>query len=525
MWDNNTTGAIWNKHPILDNPKYAKILADFLDKTYKPYINDITEVFVNNDTGSDDNDGLSSVTAFETLERAFQKCQGMYGDQTVIQVANTGIAYSLGGISNLNNVLVNGEDLDEETRNVTSVIDFGVSVGCIFEVDGPTLADDEWANRILHLRGAGNNVWNINVDSNVGNTIYGCTVNRNFINDNTINPTGGTVTLLSLPEINVPDITVFAGSTDFRFNLIRFTGNQVFINQGGKFEWLRCEVKNQAITSGLGGGVAFILSSVVAMTGANDGFLLGRRGGVLQIGSGSVVNSSNLNNPANNFIDIAQDSQLVFVRGLILRDCKFRMDGANSFILPQPNLRFVMRELGGTPTVDTPYIINSQVTGLGYSYFLPDTRGEISGDYMVEASRGAVVELRAGTNVTTLLGTNTVSADNGNSLSARDIDNTTINGGSPELSAMWNVVVEIDADTTLTASQAIIHTDTSGGDVILTLDPAELQNGAEYTIKNFGSNDVIIVATGGQINGSASAIVAPNTGVQIYLYNNDWFIK
>jgi hypothetical protein len=496
----NASGAIIGNNPAIDNSKTANQLGNFLDTSFRrSTTGTVTDIYINNDTGDNDNDGLSPSTAFADLYRATQIIGEFYADRITVHLANTGTKYTAAGLQNLQNVFFEGEVLELESRNITSVTASNNNEGCIFVVDGATLTNDEWAGRILWLRGTQGDNFYINVDGNVGNTIYGATHNRFFGNDSQVSPAGGTVSLLSMPEVDVANGSVFSESTDCSFRYVNFTGGQVFVTAGGKFEWFSSMLGNTSISAGLGGGVVGVFNCAVAMTGAGAGFLLARRGGVLRVGSGTTFSTKALSSPSRNIIDVAQDSQIVFQRGCILNGCKFEFDGANSFITNQNGLKVVNRVVGGTPTVDTTYTMNNAATGLGFGYLLPNTQGEISGDYLVEATRGANVELASGTSVVTAIGTNTVSADGGATLSSRNADGTRIVGGSPEFYAGFKQPLRITSSTTLDGSAEVIFCDTDGGAITTTLPPGVA--GTTYKIINCGSsgNDVTVTPDGSEL--------------------------
>lgn len=529
--DLDDSGAIIRNRPIIGQSKSAQDLGDFLDLYHKPYYNPPNGlVYVDSVSGSDISGDGTINKPFETIRRALQKFGSANDITSNVVLADADGVYPIPttlGENSLVNIL--GVPEVEETITSYTVDSISAQEGVTITIDRtPTLADNEWRGRILQgtwsfqLRG-------INIISNTGNTLRGVVTSRQIVNSVQVAPTG-TLSLIKQPKVEVDGFNVSYSNNILQFRNVRMIGGPIFIEASGRVDFFYSEIANQFV--GLTNARSFMLGCNIAMTGNAQGVIEVATGGELRLGQGTVLSNENIVNQTNNFVSVRSEGKLNFVGGAHFSGIRGIL--ANSGNISETDVGFANGlENYFYPDCENGYIINDQLPPLtfnaprdiGGNYFLPRASGEVMSDYYVVAQRGAKVLIADSTNVDTNTIPNAVSANGGVSASSQDIDQTLIVGGNPEASAIWDDVAFVDTDTTLMPQHGIIHTDTSGGDVTLTLDPDNLQNGSGYTIKNIGTNDVILSPTVGQINGGATATVAPNTGVQIYLFNNDWFIK
>lgn len=151
------------------------------------------------------------------------------------------------------------------------------------------------------------------------------------------------------------------------------------------------------------------------------------------------------------------------------------------------------------------FVINSNalLPSVGGGYDLPVCHGAITGNYFVEATRTATVDVNGTSTITTALGTSTVSGNDGVSNQAWGVDGTQIFGGSPArppLQALTFTATKI-ANYTAVAGEAVNY-DPAAGTFTITMPAA-----ADRVV-----GDCVITKN---MSGSATAITVDGNGANI----------
>lgn len=436
--------SITGKHPVIGNPRNVQELADSLEETYKSYFNasQATTLWLDQDNGDDNNDGLTQATALQSIQAVVQRVHDVYSTaQVVCNVVVASSHYTVPfGYTGLKNLRFLGVPVVEETRNVVTSIAASNDYGVEFTVDGPQLAEDEWAGRILHVVNLHANQRNIGVVRNSwngsANVIYGAMHQRNFLGDaQTALTSAADVNLLKLPEFRFPGASVISNVIDLNFEYIHVSGGSIFMNGAAKPQWIRCQISCAQIIAGNSGSAPYILSSTIANVGtANNGILAARSRGVMRLGYGTVYIDTRIGNTDNMKLVATEGGSFEWEGGGIFRGLSSEgigFNGSNSYPFSAQSLKLIFENQSGTPSNVAAWVFNGADVVTGEDYGVPESHGAISGDNFVSAKAAAHVRINPNSSVTTALGTNTVSADGGTTLCSSAVDGTRILGGTP----------------------------------------------------------------------------------------------
>lgn len=509
---------------------------------HRTYYNPLqpTTLYLNNSTGSDENDGLTSGTAVASIEKVIQLCQQVYGaTQVTVNVANTGTKYVVPfGITDVKNVRFLGEQIVEETRNVAVPSTSSNTTGIVMQIDGLQIPDDEWAGRILHITNTLSNTRNVIVARNTWNgtrnVIYGAMHNRNFLNDTqSVVGSSGDVNLLSLPEFEFPANSVISNCIDVNFEYLKLTGGNVFVNGAAKPQVIRCQSELTSFVGGLAGSAAYILSSSIAHKGtATNGIIASRTKGTVRLGYGNVYIDTKLASPSNMFLNCAEDSAFEWEGGGIFRGLVgngITFNGAKSSPVSATGLKLIFENQTGTATCAKAFSINSANSVTGNFYGIPECHGEVTGNFFLSALLNARVKVNINTSVATATTTNAVTANLSGAAAAMGPDGTIITGAYPSSSADWGSPLSTATNTTIDPEITGLYLgNTNTSDVTATMPlTTDFTNGTIVTLRNIGtSNNVLIIVptSTDTIDGASSLVLRDGQSVTLQSYNGDWLL-
>lgn len=420
---------------------------------YRPYLEipQVSNLWVDSEQGSDDSGDGSQSNPYQTIKKAYLQTGMGDTSNTNINLVYRSTAYDLDfGIFGANFIDIRGQTDIEETRNITSVNYASADRGMSITVDGATLSNNAWKGRILYIDGALGNLRQFIVSKNVGNVLYGAMSRRTGFFDSTqINfaTAGTTANLMRFPEISIVGANFVIGSIQFDIFYCKITGGQIFLPATGKVGVYYSEVANATINTSRGGAI-YILSSAINMKGASPTnpipSLKGAANGEIRIGHGSVMTDLNDNSAIGQWIEVRNSASLNLVGGVLFAGISGNgiVCNGGSIFETSPNiatdLNIIFDDENSDITNTKGFIFNNyepttfdSPDSIGGFSSIPECHGSISADYLVEAQRGAYVEIASGSSVTTNLGTNTVSSDGGTTNNWSNADGTRVIGGSP----------------------------------------------------------------------------------------------
>lgn len=431
-------GAIAGPHPALANPATLQALADNLDavRGFRPFTDDGSvpaTLFVNTDTGNDDNDGSSAGQAVATLARALQFCPVWPTQTRVIEIDGAAPADLPSTTALLNRITLRG------TRGA-------VTAGTITGIGATSRAAGLQVTTSLGALTVGDLVeFTSGALAGEFGRVYAVSGAISFITQSTLTwiaPAPGdtfevipTPTEIRAPATGAPALT---SSHQLRFEDLRFTDaapDTVLGLATDSIVFDRCRLELRTLIAGRGGSVALNTCFVENTGNAFNlrGLVQVPTGGVLTLTRGTVITGSAASSSAVAHISLITEGVLEVVGEVVadqLGDEGVLCLGAEvvakrDTIGPEPTWRFVACDQG--------WRFNPGTEAVGGSADLPDTFGAVTagGSFVVAAQRGAYVTLGAGSSCSSASGVNAVSADGGASASAVNADQTRIAGGVP----------------------------------------------------------------------------------------------
>lgn len=506
---------------------------------FRPYENPSslgTELYVNSSTGSDTSGDGSSGNPYATIARALLDIGIANNGFKTIYLQDAGPHTCPSGL-NLNSLItIRGIAATEDTRNVTGTPTVVSTQGVTFDVDGATLADDAWRGRHLYLPNLLGGTRNIVVKRNVGNTIYGIMyVNNGTLSNQQSSPVGQEVQLLSFPEVELDTGINNYGLFNFFliFQYIKLTGNANLLMKAGdtvRFHMTQLEMRQLHSSRA---PIEVYSSSFNGIGDTTNGSFLSSFNGDIVFGYGVAWGDMNATSASTAFGRVREDAQfrrigIVHFRGL---GKAIEMDGSNT-----SNIGQAIGVVGdlifdndtGTPSCAGGFLINSRNSSDGGFHTFGKIVGEVTSDNIIDAQRGAYVDLDPTSTVTTGNGTATVSADGGTTQSSRNADGTTIIGGSPSYAANFSdtsIITSSSFDIDL-EDKGLYLIDTSSNAITGSFPPAaNYQAGAQVTIKDytgsFSSNNFTLSPDGSDTIDGASGNLVISTANIAYTFATD----
>lgn len=435
--------AIAGPHPALGNPANLQALADNLDavRGFRPFTDDGSvppTLYVQTDTGDDDNDGSTPLLAVRTLERALQFCPVWPVSNRVIEVSGATPADIPNTSALLNRITIRGARGATVPGTITGIgvssraaglqvtTDLGaLTVGDLVEYTSGALAGE--FGRVYAVSGA------ISFITQSGNLF-------------TLPAPGDTFDVIPTPtEIRAPatGAPALTSSHALRLEELTFTDaapETVLGLATDQIVLTRCRLQLVTLIAGRGGSIALDTCYVENTGNAFNlrGMVQVPTGGTLGINRGTVISGALATSTAVAHVSIITEG-VVQVVGEVVCD-QLGDEGIVSLggeviakrdtIGPEPTFRFVACDQG--------WRFNPGTEGVSGAADLPDTFGAVAGvgSYVVTAQRGAYVTLGAGSSCSSAAGLNAVSADGGASATSTEPDQTIIFGGVPAAGAL-----------------------------------------------------------------------------------------
>lgn len=418
--------------------QYDGTLWNPVTPTFRPSLDDNTipaALFVDNLTGSDDNDGLTALTAFATLRRAIQYIPSNPALTRTVNLAASGVDYAWPALatSQISFVNILGPSLTivEPATPITSINASSYTNGISISVAGAPWVVDQHRGRLIQfitgpLAGAygviiSNTVNMLNVTQDTRAAAYLLPVVGNTF---TIEEQGATI---SFPDGATP---VIESSVQLNFQNLKFSGADrvLSINNTDKAEFLRCRFDLLGILSGRGGSSDYRTCYIrnVGDPSQQNGMMAANTDGVLELADGTVVDgeaaaaaNGHISSQAGSTIRLFGEVVLsqAGTNGLLIRE------GAvytrRTTITTFAALRFLDGSVGGV-------VVNPSGEGIGGDIDLPDLFGSISAAYGIRAMGGAAVKPGDLSSLTSSTGLNKWSADDGANNIATNSDATQI---------------------------------------------------------------------------------------------------
>ena len=451
-------GTSWNAlanrfdpiNSVFDAVTTLPELYNFLAETDRPDFDTgivPATIYVDSVSGSDTAGDGSAALPFATFKRAYQVVPSNPTILRTIRLQGPG-PYNAGGINmnGLNYIIIEGDEPPVEfSRTITSIGASSDSNGLILDDTDAALGVDAHRGRLVKFTsGVLNGQYGV-IIRNAANQVevtqarIGTTFNIPSPGD-TYDILDDWITVWDFPygNNNIFESCGGSGFTNIKFEITPpDTSCLLFINDTGKFDFLRCRFEISTLIAGRGGSF-FLNACSVANKGSafsDWGMVSSITQGIVKLQNGTLIDGINAS-AANSFISglsvgMYESQGEVAFRDLGPEGIVFRQSGLTTFNSRRGLIFNIWRFIDCQAGV----IVNNNNEGWGWGPLdLPDLHGNILGTYSVQATGGARVRLGANSTVTDAGvsgGITTVSADDGATESSENSDGTLIVGGIP----------------------------------------------------------------------------------------------
>lgn len=312
--------------------------------------------------------------------------------------------------------------------------------------------------------------------------------------------------------------TIFSGQPSFRgggitFQDCAFTGTSaqlVGISPATAMTFNRCKFTGLGAINHTGGNVT-LTTCYLGLAGNSLRGVWRSTAGLATFSSGCVVSGASAG--TNNYMLFQKGVNVEWAGNTIVRSLRgIRFEGSDSVISTPGTFNtivFETKDVSNTGGIQ----VNTDASGngVGGNVYLPHLRGQISGNWAVDARKNAVVWLGTSSSLVAVQGTNAVTVD-GTTLSAWEPEGTIIYNGNPaqnadDIAQIGTVDVLAAAGTVSLGATGLVYT---GAAANVTLRAGSAWVNSIFTIFNGGTGTVTIVRGGTNLfdNGAASITVA-----------------
>ena len=480
-------------------------------------------IYVDTTSGDDDTGNGTASYPYQTIRKAYKtiplNSQVKY---TIDLVAGTyTLPNDLTILSQNDGILINGKKSVESSNTISGIGISSRANGIILNVAGTPWTASEHVGKLVKITsGVANNNWGV-VRANTTNTITITTDDADY--SVAIPGIGDTFDIydydveLQMPASNNTSVL----NSIIEFNNCRITGNYTFATQMSSLIFGYCDLQIKKINVGHSSSIRINRTYFKPSTATNYAIETAENCTCI-IERGSVIDGdSSYGLSINNDTNFRISGEVVFQNlssdGFTLRDCSITSDSSTS------TFRFIDCAKG--------FKDRSTYSGGNVFLILPYIRGNITGNYLVEAQDGSKYNFND-VSVTTALGTNICSANGGISENYENAEDGTIIYGIKDIGSYKNPATYRTAtDYVMTKFDYYVGvTNTVAPRAITLPDPATLSNNKTFEVGdesgNAAVNNITITPAAGLINGAANFVINANyNSVLIRTDGTNYFIR